>query len=120
MNPVPGSTLVIHAHDVEDLLDLLLKNKKPTPIGFNIYEKLGGGTYRLTGMVLARKVLYELHYTTIAYVSEKNSWYNFNDRKVRPVDPPRWNNLAGDPRNVPLMFFYTLENKGGFRKKEEP
>ena len=52
------------------------------------------------------------HYTTIAYVLEKDRWYHFNDdHNVRPiVDEPTPENL------------YTLENVGGPReeKQKEP
>ena len=49
---------------------------------------LGEKAYRLTGNVLARQG----HYTAIACLpenTEKKQWYNFNDWKVRPVDPPK-------------------------------
>ena len=54
-------------------------------------------------MVLAR----DGYYTTIAYVLEKEEWYNFNDEKVRPSDPNLKN--LGDDRNVPLLLFYTIQ-----------
>ena len=91
MYHVPGSTLVIRPPYDE--------NEKPTSIDFNINEKLGGKWYRLTGIVMVRVLLFKtIHYTTIAFVPEKEQWYNFNDRKVRPVDPPRSGNL-------PLIVF---------------
>ena len=107
MDPIPGSTLGIHSY-VDEILDdfdtdddesFIEENEKPTPIDFNIDEKLGGRKYRLTGMVLAR----DGYYTTIAYVPEKEEWYNFNDEKVRPSDPNLKN--LGDDRNVPFLFF---------------
>ena len=58
------------------------------------------------------------HYTTIAYVPEKERWYNFNDEKVHPIDRPHWKNLAGDPNNVPLLFFYTLKDQKISKKRK--
>ena len=95
-------TLVIHLYNIEYLNKLFKEKVKPTPIEFKINEKIGEKSYRLTGMVLARSG----HYTTIAYVPEKEEWYNFNDEKVRP--DPNLKNL-GDDRNVPYLFFYTIQ-----------
>ena len=86
MNPLPGSTLVIHRNLDDSDTDKYEYYEQPTPIDFNINEFLGGRLYRLTGIVIKRHYLQ--HYTTIAYVDEKEQWYNFNDEKVRPVDPP--------------------------------
>ena len=114
MNPLPGSTLVIVHPYVDEILDefdtdddksFIEGNKKPTPIDFNIKEFLGGRTYRLTGMVMSR----DGHYTTIAYVPKKEEWYNFNDDKIRPIKGDHSSKNLGDDRNVPVLFFYTLE-----------
>ena len=113
VNPIP-STLVILAHEVNHLQELIKKNNLPSPIDFKIYETLEGRIYRLTGIVMVRN----WHYTTIAYVPEKKQWFNFNDEKVRPIGgEPSLKNLA-DSRNVPLLFFYTLqENQENSKRK---
>ena len=111
----PISTLVIRPYDVEYLINLAhLRFPKPAPIEFHVVENLKGKTYRLTGIVMARNG----HYTTIAYVPEKEQWYNFNVEKVHPVDQPVWNNLAGDS-NVPVLFFYTLQEDQKNSKKRK-
>ena len=86
---------------------------KPNPIDFRVVETLKGRNYRLTGMVMLRA----RHYSAIVYVPEKG-WFNFNDEKVRSIgDEPSPQNL-GDSRNVPVLFFYTLENVGGPQKEK--
>ena len=101
MNPVPGSTVVIRSPYDE--------NFQPTPVDFNINETLGGNWYRLTGMVMKRVDL--LLYTTISYVDQKEQWYYFNDAMVLPIEGDPSSRNLGDPNNVPVLFFYTLQEE---------